>query len=262
VRINYQERKDLNGVKIPKGHWVLGQRMGVQNGEQVLEEAGVDLGEVLECVILKCGTQYSYVPDKKKRPGAKRCSSQVITDPFNETPIGSDLKKNCKEKGACPRRAEGIDKDDKCSCQHVVFVRLPAGTKLPDGSDCPVAMLYIKGESFIPFKDFVGKELAGLPVSFITTVKMTPEEKYHGSVVYFVLNFAKGSPVPAIEFRQSAEMVQSISKDLDTYKAQQAQKLTALPLQRGVTGELLPPVAGNMRELPAAFAEADDDIAF
>lgn len=230
LKMNYQDQEfpDLNGKVVPKGNWVLGQVNGVKDGEEIIEEVGTDLGDVLECTILKIGNQYSYWSKDAK----SRCSSQVVLE-RDEEPIGFNLKYNCKAK-TCPRRQETAAKNDRCKHQFVVFVRLPAGTTLPNGEDCPVAMLYIKGASYMPFNDFIKNEMAGVN-TLATTVKIKGKATKGGSNVYYVMQLKKGNIHTAVEFKENFAMVTGISKDLVEYKEQQAKKMLEAPAGRNNT---------------------------
>lgn len=219
VKINYKERADITGVKIPKGNFVLGQASATVDGKKVLSTAGTDLGTELNAVILKVGTQFSFWNDDIK----KRCSSQVICE-RGEKPIGFNLKNVCND-GSCPRRKEGIEKGDRCTNQYIVYLRLPAGTKLPDGTDCPVAMMYIKGTSYKPFQDYITVELKGIPsIALVTKFSTTEEEQ--GSTIFYVLNIEKGAPVPAAVFKENFQLVGGVDKQLMEYKSEQLKKLT------------------------------------
>jgi len=217
VKINYREKTAADGTKVPKGNFCVGQKNEVKDGKTVLATAGTDLGETLEAVILKVGTQYSaWSTDPKKR-----CSSQVICE-RGEVPVGYNLKNVCNDK-SCPRRKEGVEKEDKCVNQHVVYLRLPAGVKLPDGTDCPVAMFYVKGTSYKPFQEYM-ESLKGIPSIALTTKFKTTEEE-SGSTLFYVLGFEKGQAVPAAIFKENFAMVTGINNQLVEYKQSQATKM-------------------------------------
>lgn len=218
VKINYKEKADINGVRVPKGHFVLGQSNKLIDGKKVMEHAGTDLGAELSCVILKTGNQYSYWSDDAK----KRCSSQILCEQ-GEVPVGYNLKNRCNDK-SCPRRKDGVDKADKCINQYVVYLRLPAGTKLPDGTDCPIAMFYIKGTSYKPFQDYLNDDLKGIP-SIAVTTKFSTDEQEQGATVYYELKTGKGAPVPAEVFKENFQLVTGVNKQLIEYKNSQQKKL-------------------------------------
>lgn len=220
IKVNYKERADVNGKKVAKGNFVIGQKSGLVEGKKVLQEVGTDLGDTLKAIILKVGTQYSYWNENK----ALCCSSQIITEK-GETPVGYNLKNVCSD-GSCPRRKEGVDKKDRCPSQYVVYFRMPEGTKLPDGTDCPVAMMYVKGTSYKPFQTYLDEELKGIPtIAVVTEISTTEEEQ--GSTIYFVESFKKGAVVPKEVFKQNFELVSGVDKQLLEYKDQQKQKLLA-----------------------------------
>lgn len=218
LKINYKERADKNGKKIAKGNFVLGQASGVVDGKKVLVEAGVDLGNKLNVVILKTGSQYSYWCEDVK----SRCSSQIITE-RGEIPRGFNLKNVCSD-GSCPRRKAGVEKGDRCINQMIAYVRLPAGTKLPDGTDCPIAMLYVKGMSYKPLQDYINSDLKGIPTIAVTTELSTSEEE-QGATVFYVLQLKKGATVPTEVFKQNYELVAGVNSQLLDYKKEQAKKL-------------------------------------
>jgi len=222
VKINYKERADLSGNKVPKGNFVLGQSSKTVDGKKVLEHAGTDLGEKLNCVILKVGTQYSFWSEDPK----KRCSSQIICE-RGEVPTGYNYKSVCNDK-SCARRKDGLEKGDRCINQHVVYLRLPAGTKLPDGTDCPIAMFYVKGTSYKAFQDYINEGLKGIPTIAVTT-KFSTEEDEQGATVFYRLKSDKGEPVPAAVFKENFQLVTGVNKQLLEFKNEQQKKLTAKP---------------------------------
>jgi hypothetical protein len=227
VKVNYQEIADSKGIEIPKGNFVLGQKSDTIDGKEVLTSAGTDLGKELSAVILKVGNQFSYWSPNVKL----RCSSQIITE-RSEVPVGFNLKNVCNDK-SCPRRKEGCAKDDHCINQFIVYLRMPAGTKMPDGSDCPVAMMYIKGTSYMPFKEYMDNGLKGIP-SIAVSTKFSVSKDKKGSTVFFVLGIEKGAPVPTAVFKENFDLVSGVNKQLLEYKAESQKKLAeATTVQTG-----------------------------
>lgn len=220
VKINFN-RADTNGKKVPKGNFVLGQKAGMVDGKPATLEIGTDLGDKLEAVLLKIGTQYSYFSNDPK----KRCSSQIICE-RGEVPVGNNLKNVCNDR-SCPRRKEGIDKAEKCPSQYIAFLRLPEGTKLPDGTPAPVAMMYLKGTNYMPFKEYVEGELKGIPAFALTSVITTTEEG--NAVPYWQMHFAKGKPVSKEIFKENFQLVSGISTQLVEYKQENAKKMLEGP---------------------------------
>lgn len=218
VKINYREKTAQDGTKIAKGNFCVGQKNGTVDGKTVLLTAGTDLGTVLEAVILKKGQQFSFWNEDAK----KRCSSQVICE-RNEVPVGYNLKSVCNDR-SCARRKEGVDKADRCVSQYVVYLRMPAGTKLPDGTDCLIAMFYIKGTSYMPFQGYMDTELKSIPSIAVTTKFSTTEEE-QGSTLFYVLGFEKGQPVPISVFKENFQLVGGINKQIIEYKGEQAKKM-------------------------------------
>jgi len=222
VKINYREKTAQDGTKIAKGNFCVGQKNATVDGKTVMLTAGTDLGSELTAVILKKGQQFSFWDNDAK----KRCSSQVICE-RGEVPTGYNLKNVCNDK-SCPRRKDGIDKGDKCTCQYVVYLRLPAGTKLPDGTPCEVAMMYIKGNSYMPFQTYMETELKSIPSIAVNTVLST-EECEQGATLFYELKFAKGAPVTKEVFTENFQMVSGINKQLVEYKEEQAKKMLEGP---------------------------------
>lgn len=240
VKINFN-RSDTAGKKVAKGNFVVGQKSGMVDGKPVTTEIGTDLGDTLNMVILKVGTQYSYFSNDPK----KRCSSQIICE-RGEVPMGNNLKNVCNDK-SCPRRKEGIDKAEKCPSQYIAYIRLPAGTKLPDGSDALIAMMYLKGTQYMPFKEYLDTELKGIPsIAVITTVTATEEGN---AVPYWQMHFAKGAPVPVAVFKENFEMVSGINKSLIEYKSEQQKKLSAPQENKPVSERPAIPVGGGEDDL-------------
>lgn len=228
VKINYKERADASGKKVAKGNFVLGQSNKIVDGKKILEHAGTDLGNSLDCVILKTGTQFSFWHDDPK----KRCSSQIITE-YGEIPVGFNLKCRCNDK-SCERRKDGTPKADRCVNQYVVYLRLPAGTRLPDGTDCPIAIMYIKGTSYKPFQDYLNDTLKGIP-SIAVITKFSTEESEQGSTIFFTLNMEKGDMVPTAVFKENFQLVTGVNTQLLEYKAEQAKKIASSSTYSGST---------------------------
>lgn len=222
VKINYRERAAQDGTKIAKGNFCVGQKNTTVDGKTTLATAGTDLGNELSAVILKVGQQFSFWDADMK----KRCSSQVICE-RGEVPTGYNLKHVCNDR-SCPRRKEGIDKTERCSAQFVVYLRLPDGTKLPDGTDCPVAMMYVKGTSYKPFQTYMDTDLKGIPSIALTSKFKTTEEE-QGSTLFYVLSFEKGKPVPTEVFKQNFSIVSGLNSQLIEFKEAQAKKLLDSP---------------------------------
>lgn len=220
LRVSYKESddEDLNGKSIKKGNFVIGQKTTYDaKGDEIIEEIGIDFGDEISLVVLAIGNQYSFYSETK---GAS-CSSQITRD-RSEVPVGSTLKINCSD-GTCPHRQDGIDRKDRCSNQFVLFVKLPEGTKLPDGTDCPVALLYVKGTSYMPCKDyFAGNGEFALRVNSLmcfTVIKTTRMKK--GSVTFFDLSFKQG-PLDPSGFKESHAIATEVVKELEAFKAQNA----------------------------------------
>lgn len=255
VRISYKETDDTdaNGKSVKKGNFVLGQKTSyTKEGVEVIEEIGTDLGSELDVTILAFGTQYSFYSTQK----GQSCSSQVIRE-RNEKPIGSTLKRVCSD-GTCPRRQEGLDKKDKCTNQYVLFLKLPAGTKMPDGTDCPVAMFYVKGSSYMACKDYLsGKgetSLRGVNSLMCRTLLSSVKQK-QGSVVYFDVAFKRG-PMDPIGFKENFQLASEVTKELDEFKEQNARALPAPEEDSTYSPAEL--VTGNAGE-SARYVNGNDD---
>ena len=230
VRVSYKDSDDadLNGKMVKKGNFVVGQKShkAIKDGKEVdiIDEIGTDLGAELAATILAFGSQYSFFSEKK----GQSCSSQVVRE-RGEIAVGSTMKLKCAG-GECPRRKEGIDKNDKCTCQFVVFLRLPEGTQLPDGTDCPVAMMYVKGSSYMGFKDYLSGvgEFALKVNSLMCKTIFTTSKEQKGAVKYFDLHCKQGALDP-IGFKENFALASEAMKELENFKEQNAQKALPAP---------------------------------
>lgn len=240
IKVNYQGGKDLEGNKVERGHFVIGQKM---EGKK-LAVAGVDLGAELNGVILKAARQYSFYDQNDSK---KSCSSQLVWK-RNERFQGFNLKYDCQS-GECPHRAEGVSRDDKCTCQHVLFILLPEGTVDADGNEVKVARLFAKGASFMPVAEYIGSvsNLLGAVSTLYT------EEEQNGSIVYYVTHIKKGKNLPQKQMLKNLETATDLDKTLEAAKASKV----ALPAGDG-QGQKALPAGGNS----AAPAQSDPTPGF
>jgi hypothetical protein len=243
IKVNYQGGKDLEGNKVERGHFVLGQKM---EGKK-LAVAGVDLGAELNGVILKAARQYSFYDQNDSK---KSCNSQLVWK-RNERFQGVNLKYDCQS-GECPHRAEGVSRDEKCTCQHVLFILLPEGTVDPDGNEVKVARLFAKGASFMPVAEYISS--ASNLLAVVSTVYT--EEEQNGSIIYYVTHIRKGKDLPQKQMLQNLEIATDLDKTLETAKASRAE----LPAGGGQGQKALPHGGTAVRKQEAApeFADGDD----
>lgn len=226
LKVNYQDIADKTGREIKKGNFVLGQNGGEVevevdgNKELRIEDVGIDLGKNPKITVLTYGFKYVFYPkDKDKK---KNCASQLVFDRRVEKAVGNNLGHECQSKGACPRRAEGVGKDDKCSCQWVVFCLVP----LEDGTQ-QKAIMYVKGESYMPFQDYL-QSAGTIPVFFAPT-KLSTTMKREGTVNYFVIGFEllKNQPYQKEVVFSHRDLAKSTREGAELYKQQQLQKPAA-----------------------------------
>lgn len=213
LKVNYNgDVADKDGVTIKKGNFVLGQNskeIRKDDGDICIEYAGIDLGKTPKITVLTFGTKYSFYSDDAKQ----RCSSQLIME-RGEKPVGNTLGHVCTG-GTCPRRKEGVDKNEKCSCQYVVFCEVDVdGTKHK-------ALMYLKGLSYMPFSDYL-KDAGTAPLFFFPT-ELTAKMEKQGSVVYYIVSpkLLKDQPFPAVECKANFETAKQTKQGAETFKQQQ-----------------------------------------
>jgi hypothetical protein len=243
LKINYYGKKDVDGNKVDVGNFVMGQDIKIVDSVKTCNFIGKDFGANPEITVLKVATQYSYYNDSKE----KRCSSQIIVD-RNEKAVGNTLKFECNS-GKCPRRQKDLDKKEKCSCQFIVYLEI--------GKDKDQCLMYVKGASYMPFKEYLDAAGAN-PLFFFPTVLNT-KEKTHGAVDYYeiypFLDTARPYPLPArLENFATAKLT---TKGLEDYKLQAAaQKQVAYSPEIEVLG-----VEGGTSNRGRDF-DNDSDIKF
>ena len=255
LKRNSQERKDSKGKRIAKGNWVVGQKVTTMGDKSILDEAGTDLGEELDVEILLIGQQYTYYsPDANKRCNSPLCFGKEINDA-----VGSKLGHTCSDK-SCPRRAEGLDKKERCTVQWVVYLRLPEGTKLPDGTDCPVAKLYLSGDNYMPFKEYVNETLAGTPAGAVVT-RITGEERTHGAVLYFVNEYTPTGLAKdaAANGKLGAELMEKLTAARASYKTKETKETKET---KDVAAQRDNPAAQTAPTTSEPPFHPDDDIPF
>lgn len=234
LKVNYNTTEDESGRSIPKGNFVYNQSSKTVDVEVTDEDGdvstearavdlGVDLGKSPKITVLMAKQQYSFFHTDAKL----RCNSQVFG--LGEAPVGSTLKHACRS-GECPRRAAGIDRKEKCSCQYVVYCLVDV-----DGVAKP-AIMYVKGKSFMPFSDYLKASTAatnGRPVAlFVAPTKLKNTQEKEGSVTYYVTSFnwmlnEYFEPEVARENWEQAKLIEAHNK---AYKAQIEQKNAAKQL--------------------------------
>ena len=258
LKVNYSDLAEESGRTIPKGNFVYNQSSKTvdveitdEDGDTSTEaraiDLGVDLGKSPKVTVLLTKQQYSFYHTDAKL----RCNSQVFG--ADETPVGSSLKHECRS-GDCPRRKDGVDRKEKCTCQHVVICLVEV-----DAEQKP-ALMYVKGKSFMPFSDYVkAANVAnnGKPFPlFMAPTKMKNTQEKEGSVTYYVtaFNLLTSEKYDDATCRTNYDQVKAASAQIETYKAQGAQKSAAKHLVDKSAGS----GAKNITNLTAG----DDEIAF
>lgn len=207
LKINLSSKRDKEGKNVEVGNFVIGQSIKLVDGAKVVESIGKDYGPNPEVTILKVAQQYNYYSPSKEA----RCSSQLLTE-MKEVPVGYNLKHECNS-GKCPRRQKDIPKDDKCTCQYVVYLEM--------AEDKERCIIYLKGASFMPFKaylDSVGSD----PMFFFPTIFKT-KEKSQGSVDYYEIwpEIDKSRPYPLEVRKENMQKLSGVSKEILAFKASQ-----------------------------------------
>lgn len=212
LKVNYADLEDKDGKSIKKGNFVLGQNskeIRKDDGDICIEDVGIDLGKSPRITVLTFGMKYSYYNDDAKQ----RCSSQLIME-RGEKPVGNTYGHVCNG-GTCPRRKEGVDKKEKCSCQYVVFCEVDVeGTKHK-------ALMYLKGLSYMPFSDYL-KDAGTMPLFFFPTELTTKMDK-QGSVTYYTVfpKLVKDQPFGQIERKANFDTAKQTKQAAETFKQQQ-----------------------------------------
>lgn len=214
LKINKFPIKDSKGNTVPMGNFVYNQVTKQDGKNTIVEEIGIDCGANPEITVLKFGTKFSYFPDPQKIKDAKKhiCQSQLVLDP-GEKAVGDNLGFECMG-GKCPRRAKDVDKDNKCSCQYQIFVQVKIGDEVKH------AIMYAKGTSFLPFKQYL--DSAGkFPLYFFPTL-LTTEQQVNGSNVYWIVTpvLQKDRPYPLEERLALTETVKAVDESVRGFESQ------------------------------------------
>lgn len=235
--------QDPEAPQVRMGNFVLGQVTKKEGDNDVIVEIGTDLGANPDITVLKVGTKFNYMPKDRK----KWCQSQLVLD-VGERPRGDRLGYDCKDK-SCPQRQESCKKDDKCSCQFVVFCEVTVAEEKID------ALMYFKGESFIPFSEYL--QSAGKYPSFFFPTKLNTERKTNGTNVYWVISpeLQKDRPYAPEERVRLFKKVEKIDAQARDFEAQR--KLLAQQRQEEQR-KALPP--GMSVEGPAGGGNAGGGI--
>lgn len=223
LKINLCGKPDKNKNRADIGNFVLNQSIKVIDGNRSVEDIGKDLGDSPEITVIKVAKQFSYYNDQKDL----RCASQLITE-SNEVAVGYNLKHACSG-GTCPRRATGIDKKERCTCQYVVYVEA--------GPDKDKALMYFKGINFMAFKEYLDSASPD-PTIFYPTV-LTTKEKTMGSVTYYEIypQLDKNRPYDIATRKDNMDKLRAVSRDITSYKASQSTQNTKQVTYKGKTIE-------------------------
>ena len=261
LKVNKYPIKDAKGNSVPMGNFVYNQITKQEGKNTIIEDIGIDCGANPEITIVKFGTKFSFFPDSEKVKDAKKhiCQSQLVLDP-GEKAVGDNLGHECMSR-TCPRRAKNVLKDEKCTCQYQVFVQVKVG------EDTKGAIMYFKGTSFLPFKQYL--DSAGkFPLYFFPTL-LTTEQQINGTNIYWVVTpvLQKDRPYPLEERKLLTETVKAVDESVRGFESQrklisatrkeEAQK--SLPPGMSIEGK----GAGNSGGLGAGAQDADfDNIVF
>lgn len=208
LKINQFSSDIQEGDKIVKmGNFVLGQITRKDGDNEVIDDIGEDFGAHPEITVLKFGNKYSYFPKNKDKK--LMCQSQLVMD-AGERATGDRLGFDCLS-GGCPRRSKDL-KDDKCKCQYVVFVEV--------GPEKKKAIMYAKGDSFMPFKEYLDSANK-YPVFFFPT-KLVTTKKTNGTNTYWVISpeLQKDRPYPAEERKRLMEEARKIDDAARNFESQ------------------------------------------
>lgn len=252
LKINYCDTPDVEGKEIKKGNFVYDQSSATTEievtdedddvtKEERMENLGVDLGKSIQATVLAYRQQYNYYNNDDNK---LNCRSQVFG--MGEVPVGSNLKQECRG-GKCPRRKEGIDKKEKCSCQFIVYLLVKVG------EETKPAMMYIKGASYFPFNDYL-KAAGPIPLFFAPTKMKTAVEK-QGAVTYYPLTLTLDIPnaYPALERDAYKEQMKGAVAQMDEHK-----KIAA---QKSASKQIVDKSEGPQTQSPP-FDTEDDEIVF
>lgn len=215
LKTNRYPIADLKGKSIPMGHFVLGQVTRKEGKNTIIEDIGIDCGKNPEITVLKVGTKFSYFPDPQtagKDYKKHICQSQLVLD-LGERAVGDNLGFDCMS-GKCPRRQKDIKKDEKCGCQYVVFIEIKVG------EETHRAIMYAKGTSFLPFKQYL--DSAGkFPLYFFPT-KLETEQMVDGTNVYWIISpvLQKDRPYPLPERLALTETVKAVDESVRGFESQ------------------------------------------
>lgn len=212
LKVNKYPIKDQKGNKVEMGNFVLGQVTKQDGKNTIVEDIGIDCGPNPEITVLKFGSKFSYFPDVTVVKDAKKhiCQSQLVLD-IGEKAVGDNLGFECGPK--CPRRGKEVKKEEKCSCQYVVFIEIKVG------DDVHKAIMYFKGTSFLPFKAYL--DSAGkFPFFFYPTVLET-EQQINGTNVYWIVTpvLQKDRPYPTQEKLALMETVKEINSSVREFES-------------------------------------------
>lgn len=245
--VNKFGKVDAKGNKVDVGNFVLGQDIEIKDGKKICNNVGKDFGPNPVITILAYRQQYSFWDDNPKL----RCNSQLFLF-GQEDPIGSNYGHKCTG-GDCPKRAEGLAKEDRCSCHYVVYELV--------GEEKEKALQYFQGDSYTPFQDYLTK-LGKYPCCFFPTTLQT-EEKSYGTNDYYVVTPVPDLANPFIQEERlaNAKLAKEISEGIEQFKAQRKQKTkNALPPGMSMAKDN---EGKNAKQLTGGDSAADlDDIEF
>lgn len=197
LKINYED-----GLEIPKGSWVLGQKR--ENNKIV------DPGKEIKYIIIQ-RVMYKYffiIPEKNIL-----CQSKYLKNPKEEA-YGTYFKNNCKY---CEYRKNS---KNQCKFQAVIFcLAIVDKTKVED------AIIFIKGDSFMPLINFLkescrqrivekGNESEINVPYFSYLTELSTKEKRNKSVNYYVASFKKVKYLTEDEIKEVLKKSVSIENEI------------------------------------------------
>jgi hypothetical protein len=217
---------DAKGNSVKMGNFVLNQVSKQDGDNTVCEEIGQDFGPNPTINVLKIAQQFSFYSKKQ----GESCSSQLVMD-AGERATGGNYGFDCAG-GKCPKRSKdpNVKKEDKCSCQYVVYA------EIGEGDAKVLCQMYVKGDSFIPFKEYIST-LGKYPAYAYRTFCAT-ERKTNGSNTYWVLQPKTQGYNTQEEFTRLREISDKLDKSL---RAGEATRKLAIGQRTEATRAQLPP---------------------
>ena len=223
------------GLRVKMGNFVLNQSTKKVGDNVEIEAIGEDCGPAPEITILKIAKQYFYWPSDGDTK--KMCMSQLLLEP-GERPIGSKYGFDCADK-SCPKR--NMEKDG-CKCQIQAYSKV--------GPEHKQAVYTAKGDSYIPFDNFVKKAADEKKPLFFFPTKLTTVKKTQGTNTYWVITpVMQETPYAPEEkrrlFGEAKKLDESIRANKEQRKVSQELKAAEARKQLPPGMSVEPPFAGG-----------------